>query len=150
MNRKWLLIASAAVLLSACSEQASETESEADTDPAPTTEEPLVMTADERPEQMRTDALGEQIERARNDLAERLDIVAMDIEVEKAEFVTWNDGALGCPEPDMAYTQALVPGYRILLLADGQTYHYHGSRDREPFYCPAERAGKPLPADDLM
>jgi len=29
----------------------------------------------------------------------------------RAEAVVWNDGSLGCPEPGMMYTQALVNGY---------------------------------------
>jgi hypothetical protein len=43
-----------------------------------------------------------------------------DIEVVVAEEVTWPDGALGCPEPDGMYTQALVEGYRIVLEVDGR------------------------------
>lgn len=134
MNPKWLIATMAIVLLAACTEQSSD-----ETEPAMT----------ERSTTLRTDALGREIELARNELAERIDVDAADIEVSVAEFVTWNNGAVGCPEPDMTYTQALVPGYRVLLMADGQTYHYHGARDRDPFFCPAERAGQPLPADDL-
>jgi len=29
----------------------------------------------------------------------------------RAESVVWNDGSLGCPEPGMVYTQALLNGY---------------------------------------
>ena len=29
----------------------------------------------------------------------------------RAQSVVWNDGSLGCPEPGMMYTQALVNGY---------------------------------------
>ena len=134
MNPKWLIATMAIVLLAACTEQSSE-----ETEPAMT----------ERSTTLRTDALGREIEQAKNELAERIDVDVADIEVSVAEFVTWSNGAVGCPEPDMAYTQALVPGYRVLLMADGQTYHYHGARDRDPFFCPAERAGQPLPADDL-
>jgi hypothetical protein len=57
------------------------------------------------------------------------------IEVVSAEEVTWPDGALGCPEPDGMYTQALVEGYRIVLDVDGQEVHYHGARGEPPFYC---------------
>lgn len=70
-----------------------------------------------------------------------------DIVVVRYERVTWRDGSLGCPDPDMAYTQALVPGYRIELELDGVTVWYHGSADGAPFRCddpstPAE-AGNP-------
>ena len=36
-----------------------------------------------------------------------------DMTVLRAESVTWPDGSLGCPEPGMQYTQALVPGYWV-------------------------------------
>ena len=42
-----------------------------------------------------------------------------DVTVVSYEDVTWPDGALGCPEPGMSYTQALVPGARLVLEADG-------------------------------
>src|SRR6266487_1130586 len=41
--------------------------------------------------------------------------------VVRAESVVWNDGSLGCPEPGMMYTQALVNGYRVVINAAGQT-----------------------------
>ncbi len=42
----------------------------------------------------------------------------------RAEPVVWNDGSLGCPEPGMTYTQALVNGYWIVIGAQGQTYDF--------------------------
>lgn len=42
----------------------------------------------------------------------------------RAEAVTWSDGSLGCPEPDMFYTQALVPGYWVVIELGGQTLDY--------------------------
>lgn len=38
-----------------------------------------------------------------------------ELELLRAEAVTWNDGALGCPEPGSSYTQALVEGYWVQL-----------------------------------
>jgi hypothetical protein len=38
--------------------------------------------------------------------------------VVQAEAVTWPDGALGCPEPGIVYTQALVPGYWVVVEAE--------------------------------
>jgi len=83
------------------------------------------------------------VSQARDDLALRLDIEDPQITVIVAEFVTWPDGALGCPEPDMMYTQALVPGYRIRLRAEGAVHNYHGADEGPPSYCPAERVTKP-------
>jgi hypothetical protein len=72
---------------------------------------------------------------AKNDLAERLGVDAADIEVAAYETVTWSDGSLGCPQPGMMYTQALVDGYLIQLVVDGQAYNYHGANGRDPFLC---------------
>jgi hypothetical protein len=50
-----------------------------------------------------------------------------EIEVLVAEPVTWSDGSLGCPRPGQMYTQALVPGYRVVLRAAGEEVAYHAS-----------------------
>jgi hypothetical protein len=60
------------------------------------------------------------------DLASQLDISPGDVTVVAAREVTWPDGSLGCPEPGMMYTQALVDGTLVVLEADGQRYEYHG------------------------
>jgi hypothetical protein len=77
------------------------------------------------------------------DLADRLGIDPDTIEVATYEEVTWRDGSLGCPKPGRMYTQALVPGYRIVLRAEGVAYAYHGSAGGPPFYCdtPDPRGG---------
>jgi hypothetical protein len=69
------------------------------------------------------------------------------ITVVKAEAVTWPDGSLGCPKPGMAYTQALVPGYRIRLRAKGTLLDYHASDRGKLVLCPAGRSAKPLPEE---
>jgi hypothetical protein len=50
-----------------------------------------------------------------------------EIRVVAAESVTWSDGSLGCPEEGQMYTQALVPGYRIVLDVAGEEIVYHAS-----------------------
>ena len=85
------------------------------------------------------DAAQEKIEVALDDAAQRLTVPRERIEVVSAERVTWADGSIGCPEPGMMYTQALVPGYRIVLRADGHTLNYHASDRGRPAFCPAER-----------
>jgi hypothetical protein len=61
-----------------------------------------------------------------DDLAEHLGIESDAVTVVQAVAVTWPDGSLGCPEPGMMYTQALVDGTFVLLEAGGQQYQYHG------------------------
>jgi hypothetical protein len=84
---------------------------------------------------------------ARDDLAERLSIDNDAIEVVDARRVTWGNGALGCPEPGMMYTQALVPGYYIHLRYNGKDAYYHAGRDGRPMHCPAERSQPPMGSD---
>lgn len=66
-----------------------------------------------------------------------------ELKVVSNESVTWPDGSLGCPEPGMAYTMALVPGYRIVIDADGERLVYHTSRRGYFVLCPASRAVGP-------
>jgi hypothetical protein len=58
------------------------------------------------------------------DAAERTGKEPEAIEVVQAEAVTWNDGSLGCPEPGMFYTQALVDGYHVILRAGDEELDY--------------------------
>ena len=41
------------------------------------------------------------------------------------EHVEWRDGCLELAEPDEMCTMALVPGWRVVIENDGQTYLYH-------------------------
>jgi hypothetical protein len=84
------------------------------------------------------------IDAARNDLAVRLGVAMDSVTVQQATPVTWRSGAIGCPEPGVFYTQALVAGYRIVLRADSQSYTFHAKHDGKPFLCPQERAEAPL------
>jgi hypothetical protein len=70
------------------------------------------------------------------DLEARLGTGAV-IEVVVAHELTWPDGSLGCPEPGVSYTQALVDGYRIELSDGTTTYEYHGAVGEDPFFCEA-------------
>jgi hypothetical protein len=47
--------------------------------------------------------------------------------VVSAEAVTFPDGSLGCPQPGMVYTQAMVDGYKVVAEAGGKTYDYRGT-----------------------
>ena len=85
-----------------------------------------------------------EIDAARQDLAERLSLQPSQIHLQQARAVTWRDGSMGCPAPDQFYTQALVPGYLIVLEAEGDTHHYHGRDNAPPFFCPEARRQAPL------
>ena len=77
---------------------------------------------------------------ARADLASHLGIAEDEIAITSAATVVWNDGSVGCPQPGMSYTQALVDGARFTLIYDDATYSYHMGGDGL-FLCEA-------PADD--
>lgn len=96
-------------------------------------------------EQLSLDAA---VEAAREDLSSRTGTAAGDIATVRAQKVTWADGAMGCPEDGMMYTQALVEGYFILLRASGEDNAYHAGRDGQPFHCPAERSKTPPASGD--
>lgn len=69
------------------------------------------------------------------DLARRLGLPRDEIEVVSVEEVTWSDGSVGCAEEGKAYTQALVPGHRIVLRAEARTHEYHAGGSRGVFPC---------------
>jgi len=69
------------------------------------------------------------------DLAARLGVDESEIAVVSVEEVTWSDGSIGCPEPGMMYTQALVNGSLVILEVDGTRYEYHSGGGRDLFYC---------------
>ncbi|MGZ5403026.1 MAG: hypothetical protein ACXWDL_00120 [Nocardioides sp.] len=76
-----------------------------------------------------------QARAATADLASRLDVGQDEIAVVAVEAVTWRDGSLGCAEPGMMYTQALVDGHRIRLAVGTEEYEYHDGGQRGPFLC---------------
>jgi hypothetical protein len=80
----------------------------------------------------------------RADAAKVTGLAASELVVESAAQVTWSDGSLGCPQPDMAYTQALVPGYRIRIRAGERVLDYHASMRGYFVLCPAGQAIDPL------
>lgn len=80
-------------------------------------------------------SLDAEIETAVDEAAASADVDPGEVEVVAAEHVTWSDGALGCPQPDEAYSQALVEGYRIELDVAGETVVYHGADGDGPFRC---------------
>lgn len=79
------------------------------------------------------------VEGAIADLAGRLGVAAESIAVEGLHAVVWSDGSIGCPQPGMLYTQALVEGALIVLGAGGARYRYHSAEGRPAFLC--ERPG---------
>jgi hypothetical protein len=78
------------------------------------------------------------------DAATRGGVEPSEVTVKSAEAVTWPDGSLGCPQPGVVYTQMIVPGYRVVLLANGKEYDYRAGQ-KGSFQLCVPRAGM-LPA----
>jgi hypothetical protein len=69
------------------------------------------------------------------DLAERTSKAPDKISVIQAQEVVWNDGSLGCPQPGVIYTQALVHGYWVILEVEGQKFDYRATDKGYFFLC---------------
>src|SRR3569833_4073878 len=74
-----------------------------------------------------SEAPAELLDKIRAAVASEQGVSAADVKVISAEAVNWPNGALGCPKPGRMYTQAIVPGYRILLEAGGKRFTYNAS-----------------------
>ncbi|MEE8339537.1 MAG: hypothetical protein V3R56_05290 [Xanthomonadales bacterium] len=88
--------------------------------------------------------MSEQIAFSKKELAQRLGIEPDSITLSGARQVNWRSGALGCPEPGMNYTQALMPGALIFLKVGNEVHGYHAKHGGKPFYCPQDRAEQPV------
>jgi hypothetical protein len=62
------------------------------------------------------------------DASLRVGLPAEELEIVSAEAVTFNDGSLGCAQPGMLYTQALVDGYRVVVRAPGRDLDYRAAQ----------------------
>jgi hypothetical protein len=80
-------------------------------------------------------AVAALVETARADLARRLGVDLAAVEVVEARAVIWPDGAIGCPQPGLAYPQVQVEGLFIRLRVAGRTYDYHSGGRRPLFLC---------------
>lgn len=85
-------------------------------------------------------ALADVVESAVADLASRLKRDESEIEVVSATRVTWPDGSIGCPQPGVMYTMALVEGSQIILGIDqrSRVFIYHAGSDGRPFLCESD------------
>jgi hypothetical protein len=75
------------------------------------------------------------VQMAREHLAGKLEMAALEIKLASLEAVEWRNTSLGCPQPGMMYAQVIVPGYRVMLEAGGQRYEYHTDRGRSVVLC---------------
>jgi len=62
-------------------------------------------------------------------LTDQLSLTADKITLVSTDAVTWPDGCLGIVRMGMLCTQAEVPGFKIILEADGKKYEFHTNQD---------------------
>lgn len=148
------LIMAAVVLQTACSAQPVGDEPPSrQADVARRTEarerlaKPLpVRQPEAKPAAMTGEVPDELLTRIIADLATRTGADPAAFEMVRSEAVTWNDGSLGCPRPGVAYTQALVPGYWVVLSHEGLEYDYRASA--RGYFLLCESGGlPPAPGD---
>lgn len=58
------------------------------------------------------------------DAAARAGVGPAAVSLVGARAVEWPDGSLGCPQPGMVYTQAIVAGWQIVVRAADRDYDY--------------------------
>ena len=75
------------------------------------------------------------------DLATHLGVSVDEVDWVSYVEVDWSDGSLGCPQPGVSYTQAIVSGSLTTLEVDGVAYAYHADADGDPFRCALDASG---------
>jgi len=79
-----------------------------------------------------------------DDLARRAQVKHDAITVVSATEQQWSDSAMGCPQPGQMYAQMIVPGYRVVLQANGERYAYHSDRSGTFVVCSNGLAFEPM------
>lgn len=120
MKLRLLFVPMLAVLTLACSAESgsggSDGRTSLATDDSSTASLPPAEGQDQPPADMLDPVIADAAERAAVDAAEVI--------VVSSTAVEWSDGSLGCPQPGMAYTQALVSGFQITVQAGGRNLDY--------------------------
>jgi hypothetical protein len=137
---KSLCVCLLAVSVTACNKEIANQEDETSKEE---TARKNSTTAEQPTAPLRMLSMTEQVNGAKEDLANRVGVAQNDIIVHRAAAVTWGSSDLGCPQPGMEYTQAAVPGLLVILESGDDRYRYHGGKGRPLVYCPADRAKPP-------
>jgi hypothetical protein len=129
-HRYPIAIACLALVLAACAAQSGGGASQEES--ADATRPPFSAAPSSSAQPIGSGAIGdvpaEMIAGIVADAAQRTGVAESDVEVEEATPMTWNDGSLGCPEPGQFYTQALVEGYHVIVVVEGERLDYRAVR----------------------
>ena len=118
MKMALLVCALFILLVTACAPGAAPTEEPSSPDQEPT------PTNTDSPEDLTPAQLA-----AVTALSENLGLPPESIKLVSTEAVDWPDGCLGVQEEGLMCTQAIVPGFRIILEADGREVEYRTNED---------------------
>lgn len=126
---------------------------QATADPGPSRTDPQTMQARERVlerKRLETAPVAQPAERpesaevpesvladVRRHLAARTGADPDGFEVQRATRQEWPSGAMGCPQPDLIYTQRPVTGYWVVLRHAGRDYDYRISEAGTLVVCDA-------------
>ena len=128
-----VVLCAAVVMISGCGDDSTSSQTVVTISPltiVAVTEETAVAASSDIDPALRT-----LVDQAVADLATRLNIDASSIVTVSAQAMSWPDGSLGCPQPGMLYTQAIVDGAQIQLSVDSTSYSYHSGASGAPFLC---------------
>ncbi len=161
MRRGPWLITSLAMLLASCvfadDTPPRPTRAAAGEAPPKRIPDPLPRSAPPAAETVPTASVPARVRRAVvADAARRFQVAESAVVLTRAEQVTWPDGSLGCPEPGRKYTQALVPGYRLVAKSAQGEFVYHADSRGNVVTCgpapgqtPRDAFRKPKPVDPV-
>ena len=116
MRRVLFVITLLILIITACSPQAASTE------------QPSIIIEQPTPTHVRVDLTPAQ-RAALTTLSEKLNLTVDKITLVSTEAVTWPNGCLGIVRIGVLCTQAEVPGFKIVLEANGQKYEFHTNQD---------------------
>ena len=145
-------LALAALLLSlwlACSRQADEVAlMQPVSKPVATATQPLASAGVENvlASLSRAEVLGvvePDLRAALEDMRRRANEDLGSVLVTRADQATWGSAALGCPEPNVTYDQALTPGTWLVLVHRGTVFDYRVA-DGDAVRCVRESDDRPL------
>jgi hypothetical protein len=123
MRRVLFVLAILIMVVTACAPEVAATEE------APSiTEEATSVDEQHTPTHIPVDLTPAQ-RAAMNALMEQLNLTADKIKLVSTEAVTWPNGCLGIVRMGVMCTQNEVPGFKIILEADGQKYEFHANQD---------------------
>ena len=115
MKKVLMSIALLILIVTACSPEAPATEGPIiDEQPTPT-HVPVDLTPAQRA--------------ALTALSENLGLPVEEIKLVSTEAVEWPDGCLGVQEEGLACTQVIIPGFRVILEANGRQVEYRTNED---------------------